>query len=54
METDAEMTPYLIKNFANTAACDEIIKEWENDCAKEEEKSLKIINKKRQISSSIT
>lgn len=32
LKTDAEMLTYLTKNFANKEVCDELIKEWENDC----------------------
>ena len=49
LETDAEVITYITKDFTNTEVCDELIEECENDCAKEEEKSVQIFNKKEDF-----
>ena len=45
MKIDAEMITYITSNFSDEV-CNALIKEWENDCSKEEEKSVQIFNKK--------
>ena len=49
MKIDAVVITYLMGHFENTEVCDALIKEWETDCTKEEEKSIQIFNKKEDV-----
>ena len=49
MKIDVEMITYLTGHFENTEVCDGLIKEWETDCTKEEEKSIQIFDKKEDF-----
>ena len=43
------MITNLTEHFENNKVCDALIKEWETDCTKEEEKSIQIFNKKEDF-----